>query len=301
MSTTITKVAIAGATGNLGPAILQELISAGFDVTVFTRQSSSHAFPSGVKVAKVDYDSAQSLTSALQGQDALVSVISHLATGIQAKLVDAAVAAGVKRIIPSDYGCDITLPQNKNFPGYAEKLDILKRIKEGISGTQTTWTSLNVGPFLDWGIAIGFLVNAREKKQILFDGGEVEWSTTILSSVGKAVAGILKHPAETTNRVMHVHSAVVTNKKLLELAQNVVGKDGWTITEVDTAAGEKASWEAFKADPANYEAWMMGFLSRAAFAAEHTPKFDPVDNELLGVPMISDKEIEDIIRKAVEV
>merc|ERR1711964_137173 len=76
----IKKVAFAGASGNLGAAILKELLESKlFDITVLTRQSSSHSFSPDVKVVKVDYADLESLTAALSGQDALVSAVATLA------------------------------------------------------------------------------------------------------------------------------------------------------------------------------------------------------------------------------
>jgi hypothetical protein len=51
---------------------------------------------------KVDYKSLESLTKVLEGQDALVSAVASLAVLSQRLLIDAAVKAGVKSIIPSE-------------------------------------------------------------------------------------------------------------------------------------------------------------------------------------------------------
>jgi len=87
----------AQATGNLGPKVLEQLLNAGFDVTVLTRQESTSTYPSNVQVAPVDYSSIDSLTSTLKGQDAVVSTVATPDLHSQNTLVDAAVAAGVKR------------------------------------------------------------------------------------------------------------------------------------------------------------------------------------------------------------
>ncbi|KAB8231101.1 uncharacterized protein BDW43DRAFT_283609 [Aspergillus alliaceus] len=72
-----TKVAIAGATGNLGPAVLKALKEAEFELTVLTR-SANNGFDSDVRVAQVDYTSLDSLQAALAGQDALVITLGHV-------------------------------------------------------------------------------------------------------------------------------------------------------------------------------------------------------------------------------
>src|SRR5690242_16544214 len=104
------KVAVAGATGNVGIPILKELLAAGFSVTALTRQGSSSAskLPSdaNLTVKEVDFTSVPSLTEALKGHFAVVSTLATIAVGSQDLLIDAAAAAGVTRFIPSEFGSD---------------------------------------------------------------------------------------------------------------------------------------------------------------------------------------------------
>lgn len=57
---------------------------------------------------KTDF-SPESLQRALSGQDAVVSMIPIVALAEQQKLVEAALAAGVKLFVPSEYGSDSTV------------------------------------------------------------------------------------------------------------------------------------------------------------------------------------------------
>ena len=99
MATTYKSVAVAGATGRIGQAVVKALLDADFTVTVLTRPESSNPFSEAVKVAQVDYNDTESLASALRGQDALISTVGYAAMLGQEKLIDAAVATGVKRIL----------------------------------------------------------------------------------------------------------------------------------------------------------------------------------------------------------
>lgn len=98
----IKTVALLGADGKLGPAVLNELLAASFAVTVLKRQGSKQPdnYPSGVKVARVpdDMDDIDALAKVLTGQDALVVTIKGSQTEVQDKLARAAVKAGVKRM-----------------------------------------------------------------------------------------------------------------------------------------------------------------------------------------------------------
>lgn len=49
------------------------------------------------------------LTKVLHGIDVVVSTLAGPAFGLQPHLIEAAIAAGVKRIVPSEFGSDITV------------------------------------------------------------------------------------------------------------------------------------------------------------------------------------------------
>jgi putative NADH-flavin reductase len=113
---TITKVALAGASGSLGKPVLEHLLSGNFSVTVLTREDSTSTFPAGVVVVKVDYTSKENLTAALEGQHALISTLATEVISSQDILIKAAIAARVYRIIPSEFGSDDFLEANRKYP-----------------------------------------------------------------------------------------------------------------------------------------------------------------------------------------
>ena len=57
-----------------------------------------------------DYSTA-SLIKAFKGLDAVISAIATFSTQEQIKIVDAAIEAGVRRFIPSEYGIDLSTPE----------------------------------------------------------------------------------------------------------------------------------------------------------------------------------------------
>jgi uncharacterized protein YbjT (DUF2867 family) len=74
MSLLIKKVAVAGATGNIGPTVVKTLSASGFDVTALTRSTArtESLLDPDIKTVEVDYLSHDSLVSALRGNDAVV-------------------------------------------------------------------------------------------------------------------------------------------------------------------------------------------------------------------------------------
>ena len=88
--------------------MLPQLLKSDLNVTAVTRETSSAKFPEGISVAKSDF-SLGSLTKVFRGQDAVISMLPMIALSNQDIVIDAAIAAGVKRFIPSEYGSDSTV------------------------------------------------------------------------------------------------------------------------------------------------------------------------------------------------
>ena len=144
----IQKVALLGADGKLGPAVLHGLLSGGFHLTVLKRASSKSedAYPAGVQVARVPDDfNVDAVAEKLEGQDAVVVTIKGSQTETQQKLAQACVKAGVKRLIPADFGsCDSSSQWAQELvPLFKHKTDLrghLMQLAKDNSGF--TWTSL---------------------------------------------------------------------------------------------------------------------------------------------------------------
>lgn len=138
--------------GTLGRVAVRELADAGFAVTVFTREGSASTVPPGVALRVVDYASVESLTAALEGQDALVSVIGTVAVAGQRPLVDAAVAAGVRRFIPSEYGINTRFLGKEPIGTIVQgKIQALNYAHEkSRQNPSFTWTAISTGFFFDW-------------------------------------------------------------------------------------------------------------------------------------------------------
>ena len=84
-------------------------------MTAVIRESSTFKFPEGTTVAKSDF-SLESLTKVFQGQDAVISMLPITALAGQGIVIEAAIAAGVKRFLPSEYGSDSTVYKGLQIP-----------------------------------------------------------------------------------------------------------------------------------------------------------------------------------------
>jgi uncharacterized protein YbjT (DUF2867 family) len=80
-------------------------LASNFKVTAISRAESTTSFTDpAVTVVKGSYGDASFLKSVFATQDALVFAVGSGSLQAQTDIIDAAVAAGVKRIIPSEFG-----------------------------------------------------------------------------------------------------------------------------------------------------------------------------------------------------
>ncbi|KAH8654053.1 isoflavone reductase family protein-like protein CipA [Tricladium varicosporioides] len=295
----IKNVAIVGASGALGRPILDALIASGkFNLTAVTREGSKATFPASVKVVPVDVKSVDSVTTAFKGQDAVVSAVGMEGLLGQTVLIDAAIAAGVYRFLPSDFGSDLSNPKTAALPVFGYKQAARKHLEDALAKTPgMTYTYIQNGGFLDWGLDNGFLLGWQEGKPAIYDGGDRIFSTTTLASVGDAVVGVLSHPEETKDRFVFVEDIKTSQNKLLEMAKKIAPEKKWEPVQLDTAELEKKSNEALAKGDYSMGT-MIPYLFRAIFAEGYGGRFDKTDNELLGIKGKTEAEVEEVLRKA---
>ena len=119
-------IALAGATGNLGGLIAAALIEQGAAVRAIVRPGTEpdrlqKLRDAGVEIREGEMSSVENLTDILGGSDCVLSALQGLREVMvdgQSVLLDAAVAAGVPRFIPSDFSVNynhLERDQNRNF------------------------------------------------------------------------------------------------------------------------------------------------------------------------------------------
>lgn len=282
------------ATGSLGKVMLDELLQAGFDVTVLTR-SADQKFADNVTVKAVDYDSLDSVTGALQGQQALISTIGGAALGKQLLLVEAAAKAGVLRFIPSEFGSDTSSPKVAQLPLFADKIAVQNALKKEAEAGRLTYSLITTGPFLDWGLQNNLLASPKDQTITIFDGGNQVFSTTTLSTIGKAVASTLRHLDETKNRAVYVQGAALTSNQILKLAEKATGTS-WKTIDASVNDHLSAAWAELKKESPNHMVFIYGFIQASIWGDGFGMPFEKTDNELLGVRDTTDEEIIGLIR-----
>ncbi|KFY35868.1 hypothetical protein V494_05520 [Pseudogymnoascus sp. VKM F-4513 (FW-928)] len=284
MADTIKNVIVIGASGNIGGAIFKGIVASNkFTVTVLTRPESTATYPAGIKTIQSDY-SEQSLVDAFQGQDAVVSALGAAGLAEEIKIIDAAVKAGVKRFIPSEYGSN-----SKNekatalIPFFGLKAQINAHLKEQ-EAKGLTWTGIAAGPMFDWGINMGLVgFNIHTKEALIFDDGNRRFSTTNLSQLGNAVVAVLSKPAATANQYLYIDSFTASQNEILAALEAETGAK-WTVTTSTTDAAVAEGQALFaKGDFSGLLLLLKANFLGEGYGSDFT-KDAKLSNELLGLP-----------------
>ncbi|KAF2450843.1 NAD(P)-binding protein [Karstenula rhodostoma CBS 690.94] len=295
-----THVALVGATGSLGPAILAALLAASHTVTVLTRIGSTAAAKlpphPNMDIKEVDLGDARSIAPAFSGVSVVISSVAASAIASQNPLIDAAVAAGVQRFIPAEYGLDSANAKAALLPIIKEKVDTQTYLNAKVRETGGTfsWTAIANGWFLDWVLqSTDILLDVKERRATLYNGGDVPFSAALLRDIAQAVVGIVAKPEETKNRVVYVHSAVVTQKQLLRYAEERDGRKWSTSVQGTKELLEeiKGAVEKEDFDTAYRVAPILG-CSDLGYGCDFS---DHVDNELLGIKEMSEAELRELV------
>ena len=92
------KIALIGASGNVGSRILAEALRRGHTVTAIVRHPEKLAARKGLKAVRGDITEPTSLAALLRGHDAVISSVRFVDADPR-KLCDAVRAAGVRRLL----------------------------------------------------------------------------------------------------------------------------------------------------------------------------------------------------------
>jgi len=226
------NIIIVGATGNVGVPVVKGLLERKSDFTSIT--ALTHNDPNdakfadlkkqGVHVVQADYANQSSLKAALKGQDALIIAIG--AEGfdkVQRDIIEAAIDVGVKRIYPSEFGLDYTIPKNQEEI-FADKVNtqqlLIAKAKEG----KTSYTFVSTAAFADWGLVHGVLgFDVKKRHAILVDGGTTPLSATHTTDIGRFVAASLVNSAASHNKSLRVESFHATPNDFLAALEKHTG------------------------------------------------------------------------------
>ncbi|TFK84354.1 NAD-P-binding protein [Polyporus arcularius HHB13444] len=268
MSTSKPLVLVLGATGKTGGIIVKGLLASGhFRVVALIRPASASKSAtaklrsSGVEIRLGDLeDSVETHKATLAGVDVLISTVIATAVPKQKNILLAAKEAGVKRVVPSDFGTPL------GPKGIGELHDQKLAIREFIKEHDIPHTFIDVGWWMQLYLPIPLRSNAplefRSLTYRIAGGGTTRVLLTYNDHIGTFVARIISDP-RTLNQAVIVWEDAASQLDAQEIGMRVSG-DGEKLKELYTHGTVEEILQAAAAakdklaqDPTDYFAYVM--------------------------------------------
>jgi uncharacterized protein YbjT (DUF2867 family) len=294
------KIAIVGASGQLGKPTLNSLLSKGVHtITAIQRDESTSKYPPEVVVKKGSFADESFLVRALEGQDVLLVIVPIPNMDLGNLFIHAAAKAGVPYILPTEFGVDTPNVENEHSM-MAPKMARRRLIEElGVS----SWIAVIVNFWLDaniqsglWGIHVG------DRKAEIFKGADAKISTTTVSRSGEGIAVLLSLPeaelAQYKNTSYYFSSFELSQRDIFDAVKRVTGTtdSDWSITEKDANEIIRESELKLK-DGDGYAEWYRLFVMFFQGAPGSNYEKKVVDLRKYGLP---NENLDTVVKRAIE-
>ncbi|KAG4267459.1 hypothetical protein FPRO04_12841 [Fusarium proliferatum] len=125
------RVAVVSGSGSLCREVVDEIpVRGSYEVVIFSRSAQAEDLPKGVAWTQVDYDNKSALIDAMNDIDTVLSFLAMFdqkeALDLHKKLINAAIATGVRRFAPSEWAA----ASNSGIAHYQYKDDVRKYLEE---------------------------------------------------------------------------------------------------------------------------------------------------------------------------
>jgi len=301
---TLHNVVVIGATGNLGPSIVSALLERKEHFTHITAVTANDPNDAkfndlkhkGVKVVQANFKEQHSLAQAFKAAnaDAVISTVGGGAFDDQTTIVDAAVEAGVKRFIPSEFGVDTTDPAVSSLPVFGSKVKVHHHVEELAKQGKITYTNIVTGGFADWGLKNGFLgFDLQKHHATLWNNGAHLSPFTAVEDIGRFVAASLFHAEVSKNKTLRFASFIANQHEILQALEKVSGKQ-WTIGHTTTAESEKKAFEALGKEPKDIFTFFIESIHAVIFDGRSVYHDRATDNYLF--PEVKTASLQEVVR-----
>ncbi|KAK7927138.1 hypothetical protein PG985_004136 [Apiospora marii] len=305
------NIALVGAAGNIGSAILSALLVEGIHtVSVITRADSKSIKENILSAAGVahvhrgSYDDPTFLATALRGQDALILAVGHGGYGAQDPLIRAAAKAGVTWVVPCEFGSDRT-----NEPLYADVGATLMAAKERYRALAAElglrWLGVVNNPWLDFCLRGGFFgVDARQRTATLWSDCGARANLATLERTGQSLAALMGLPeAELSARYgdswVYFSSFRASQRDIFDSVLRATGttEQEWQVTHKSLEQDVRRQVAAEEANGNPFAKAMLLFPLTFAkgYGGDYNDKV--VDYELLG--MEKEENMDEVVKKIV--
>ncbi|WP_426095594.1 NmrA family NAD(P)-binding protein [Flavobacterium sp. DSR2-3-3] len=219
-------ILVAGATGNLGLRIVKALVNKDAEIIVVVRSNSDIEKIKvlenlGVKIYKVSSWNLEELKTSCVGVSCVVSALAGLREVVvdaQKVLLDAAIAAGVPRFIPSDYSLDFT----KFSYGENRNLDLRREFHEYLDKMPIAATSIFNGAFTELLIDEMPMILFKQKIILYWGNKDYKLAFTTMDNTAEFTAKVALE--SNTPRYLRIAGDLISPRELKVITSQLTGQ-----------------------------------------------------------------------------
>ena len=226
MSDATRSIVLVGGSGDLGGRIARSLVDRGAHVRALVHSGTfgekrDRLSTLGVTVIEVNFDDPEELADACRGAACVVSALNGLRPviiGMQGRILQAAVASGVPRFIPSDFSLDYT----RTRPGDNRNMDLRREFMAQIDSMPIRPTSILNGAFTDMLTGQAPIVLHGIRRILYWGDADQPIDFTTKDDVARYTAAAALDPD--APRYLRIAGDVVTPRSLADTMTQVTGK-----------------------------------------------------------------------------
>ena len=219
-------IALAGAGGDLGERIAKALVARGATLRALVRpglkpEERQRIEATGATLVEADPANVTAMAEACTGAACVVSALNgvrDVMIGRQGVLLDAAVKAGVPRIIPSDFAADFT----KTRPGRNRNFDLRREFMARVDAAPIKATSILNGAFLDMLGAEMPIIQPRIRRVLYWHDADQVLDFTTKDNVADYTAATALD--DTAPRILRIAGDSVTARDIAAAMSGVTGE-----------------------------------------------------------------------------
>ncbi|CAN9276073.1 unnamed protein product [Alternaria alternata] len=164
----------------------------------------------------------------MAGQDLVISTMSGGDSDQQIRIIDAAVAAGVKRFIPDEFSHDSLNEHIRGrIPKYAGRAKVIAHLQKiPKDHPDFEWTAIATGYTLDTQLISGNMGFDMEWHSATIHGtGTEPFSASSLERVGQIVVRTIQHWDEIKNQYIYAAGMITSANEVLRSAEKATGHE----------------------------------------------------------------------------
>jgi len=219
-------ILVAGATGSLGLKIVKALQKNEAEIRVVVRSNSDPEKVKvlenlGTKIYRVNNWSMEELKNSCQNVSCVVSSLAGLRDVVidaQKVLLDAAIAAGVPRFIPSDYSLDFT----KFSYGENRNLDLRREFHEYLDKANIASTSIFNGAFMELLTDEMPMILSKQKMILYWGNADYRLGFTTMDNTAEFTAKVALD--QSAPRYLRIAGDLISPREVKKVVSELTGK-----------------------------------------------------------------------------